>query len=150
MWKLCGTSKSTGDRKRLNPHGKGGGSHGHWPLPAGEEHRVMRAGRTLHLAFLGKQISRILQGSCGRANCLTALEMCIVLWAAPAPPSVSLPMGREMGTTSTPAEGRQRPPGPCMAPGPATWGSCLAGIRAHLQASLDKLRRGAAPASQDC
>lgn len=110
----------------------------------------MRAGRTLLLAFLGKQILCISQGSCGRANCLTALEMCIVLWAAPAPPSVSLPMGREMGTTSTPAEGRQRPPGPCTAPGPATWGSCLAGIRAHLQASLDKLRGSAAPASQDC
>ena len=32
--------------------GKGGGSHGHWPLPAGEEHRVMRAGRIHELVPL--------------------------------------------------------------------------------------------------
>lgn len=69
---------------------------GAWPLPALGEHRAIRAGRSLHLALLGKQILCILQCSCGRANCRTALEMYIILSAAPAPPSVSSPMGQEI------------------------------------------------------
>lgn len=75
-----------------------GGSWQHsgaWSLPALEEQGVIRAGRNLHLALLGKQIRCILQCSCGRANCLTALEMYIILSAAPAPPSVSSPMARD-------------------------------------------------------
>lgn len=60
------------------------------------------------VAFLGKQILCILQCSCGRADCLTALEMYIILSAVRAPPFMSLPMGRETGTTSTSIKWRQR------------------------------------------
>lgn len=83
----------------VKPCGSRGGELQHWgawPLPALGEHRAIRAGRNLHLALLGKQILCILQCSCGRANCRTALEMYIILSAAPAPPSVSSPMGQEI------------------------------------------------------
>lgn len=38
---------------------------GLWSLPEWETPRVIRAGRNLHLALLGKQILCILQCSCG-------------------------------------------------------------------------------------